>query len=359
MSSGRDPRAQRRHRVRRRGDRRTPEQARCRSGEVVFNTALSGYQEIVTDPSYAGQVITFTYPHIGNYGVNADDDESRRPFCAGVVVRDLATHHSNWRADDAASTTCSCATACPASPASTPAASPVTSATTARCPARSAPTRAAVRAAAARGHGHRRHRPASPGHHRPSPTSSARDDAPFRVVAYDFGIKRTILRHLVGVRLSRRGRPGVDDRGRRPRPRAGRCLPLERPRRSRRGRRRGRAPSARWSGRSRCSASASATRSSASRSAAAPTSCSSATTAATTRCATRRPVGSRSPARTTTTRSRRRPGGQGGAHPREPQRRRGRGLPRARRARRSACSTIPRPVPVRTTPATCSTSSPP
>src|SRR6266498_5708876 len=67
-------------------------------GEVVFNTALSGYQEIVTDPSYAGQVITFTYPHIGNYGVNADDAESRRPFCAGVVVRDLAGHHSNWRA---------------------------------------------------------------------------------------------------------------------------------------------------------------------------------------------------------------------------------------------------------------------
>ena len=64
----------------------------------MFNTALSGYQEIVTDPSYAGQVITFTYPHIGNYGVNADDDESRRPFCAGVVVRDLAPHHSNWRA---------------------------------------------------------------------------------------------------------------------------------------------------------------------------------------------------------------------------------------------------------------------
>ena len=59
------------------------------TGEFVFNTALSGYQEIVTDPSYAGQVITFTYPHIGNYGVNAADNESRRPFCSGVVVRDL------------------------------------------------------------------------------------------------------------------------------------------------------------------------------------------------------------------------------------------------------------------------------
>jgi carbamoyl-phosphate synthase small subunit len=69
------------------------------AGEVVFNTALSGYQEIVTDPSYAGQVITFTYPHIGNYGVNAADFESRQPFCRGVVVRDLARRHSNWRAE--------------------------------------------------------------------------------------------------------------------------------------------------------------------------------------------------------------------------------------------------------------------
>jgi carbamoyl-phosphate synthase small subunit len=67
------------------------------AGEVVFNTALSGYQEVLSDPSYAGQVITFTYPHIGNYGVNPDDDESRRPFARGVVVRDLARRRSNWR----------------------------------------------------------------------------------------------------------------------------------------------------------------------------------------------------------------------------------------------------------------------
>jgi carbamoyl-phosphate synthase small subunit len=67
------------------------------TGEVVFNTALSGYQEIVTDPSYAGQIITFTYPHIGNYGVNATDDESRGVFCRGVVVRDLARRASNHR----------------------------------------------------------------------------------------------------------------------------------------------------------------------------------------------------------------------------------------------------------------------
>ncbi len=69
------------------------------TGEVVFNTTLTGYQEVLTDPSYAGQVITFTYPHIGNYGVNDDDDESARPYCRGVLVRDLPRRHSNWRAE--------------------------------------------------------------------------------------------------------------------------------------------------------------------------------------------------------------------------------------------------------------------
>jgi carbamoyl-phosphate synthase small subunit len=69
------------------------------SGEVVFNTVLSGYQEVITDPSYAGQIITFTYPHIGNYGVAAADDEASRPFCRGVIVRDLARRASSWRRD--------------------------------------------------------------------------------------------------------------------------------------------------------------------------------------------------------------------------------------------------------------------
>jgi carbamoyl-phosphate synthase small subunit len=69
------------------------------TGEVVFNTSLSGYQEIITDPSYAGQIITFTYPHIGNYGVNATDDESRGAFCRGVIVRDLARRPSNYRSE--------------------------------------------------------------------------------------------------------------------------------------------------------------------------------------------------------------------------------------------------------------------
>lgn len=67
------------------------------TGEVVFNTAMSGYQEIISDPSYAGQIITFTATQMGNYGVNAQDDESRNPFCNGVIVRDLYRKYSNWR----------------------------------------------------------------------------------------------------------------------------------------------------------------------------------------------------------------------------------------------------------------------
>ncbi|MCZ7628362.1 MAG: hypothetical protein M5U19_04555 [Microthrixaceae bacterium] len=69
------------------------------SGEFVFNTVLCGYQEVLSDPSYAGQVITFTYPHVGNYGVNAADNESARTHCRGVVMRDLARRASNHRSE--------------------------------------------------------------------------------------------------------------------------------------------------------------------------------------------------------------------------------------------------------------------
>jgi carbamoyl-phosphate synthase small subunit len=68
------------------------------TGEVVFNTALCGYQEVLTDPSYAGQIVTMTYPHIGNYGVNLDDVESSHPQVAGFVVREASTRASSWRA---------------------------------------------------------------------------------------------------------------------------------------------------------------------------------------------------------------------------------------------------------------------
>ncbi|HJW02559.1 MAG TPA: glutamine-hydrolyzing carbamoyl-phosphate synthase small subunit [Azospira sp.] len=67
------------------------------SGEVVFNTAMTGYQEILTDPSYCRQIVTLTYPHIGNTGCNAEDFESRANFAAGLVIRDLPIRASNWR----------------------------------------------------------------------------------------------------------------------------------------------------------------------------------------------------------------------------------------------------------------------
>lgn len=69
-------------------------------GEVVFNTSLAGYQEIVTDPSYHGQMVILTMPHIGNYGVNDEDTESRKPYCSGLIVREASAIYSNWRAKD-------------------------------------------------------------------------------------------------------------------------------------------------------------------------------------------------------------------------------------------------------------------
>jgi carbamoyl-phosphate synthase small subunit len=69
------------------------------SGEVVFNTAMTGYQEILTDPSYCRQIVTLTYPHIGNTGTNREDDESPRIYASGLVIRDLPRRHSSWRAE--------------------------------------------------------------------------------------------------------------------------------------------------------------------------------------------------------------------------------------------------------------------
>lgn len=69
-------------------------------GEVVFNTSMTGYQEILTDPSYAGQIIAMTYPQIGNYGINSEDYESRGPFTNGFVVKECSKYFSNWRAEE-------------------------------------------------------------------------------------------------------------------------------------------------------------------------------------------------------------------------------------------------------------------
>src|SRR2546426_7536832 len=68
------------------------------SGEVVFNTSMTGYQEILTDPSYEGQMVAMTYPEIGNVGVNPEDVESRRPFLEGFIVKEYWERQSNWRA---------------------------------------------------------------------------------------------------------------------------------------------------------------------------------------------------------------------------------------------------------------------
>ncbi|MEE9303687.1 MAG: carbamoyl-phosphate synthase domain-containing protein, partial [Thiotrichaceae bacterium] len=69
-------------------------------GEVVFNTALTGYQEILTDPSYAKQLITLTYPHIGNVGVTTEDEEADSIFASGLIVKDVPMLYSNWRAQE-------------------------------------------------------------------------------------------------------------------------------------------------------------------------------------------------------------------------------------------------------------------
>lgn len=73
-----------------------------RTGEVVFNTAITGYQEVFTDPSYSGQIVVLTYPQIGNYGANEGDNEAAKPHIEGLVVREFSPLSSNWRADETA-----------------------------------------------------------------------------------------------------------------------------------------------------------------------------------------------------------------------------------------------------------------
>ncbi len=75
--------------------------AEC-SGEVVFNTSLTGYQEIFTDPSYAGQIVVLTNPHIGNYGTTPSDAESKKPYIEGLVTREFSPMSSNWRSTQVA-----------------------------------------------------------------------------------------------------------------------------------------------------------------------------------------------------------------------------------------------------------------
>ena len=166
------------------------------TGEVVFNTVMSGYQEVITDPSYAGQVITFTYPHIGNYGVAPDDDESARPFCTGVVVRDLARRPSSWRANDDLGTFLERHRLPGIEGVDTRRLTRhIREAGSMPCAFGTAEERALKEAAAA----------AEPTDGRDLVVGVTtgqpyrRGQGPLSVVAYDYGIKRTILRHLDGI----------------------------------------------------------------------------------------------------------------------------------------------------------------
>jgi carbamoyl-phosphate synthase small subunit len=168
------------------------------TGEVVFNTVLSGYQEVITDPSYAGQVITFTYPHIGNYGVTAHDAESRKSFCRGVVVRDVARRPSNWRAEEQLDLDAYLRRL------GVPGITGIDTRRLTRhireagsmpCAFGTADERALKEDAA--------NEPGTDGVDLAAAVTTAEPytvgEGPFRVVAYDFGIKTTILRHLSGI----------------------------------------------------------------------------------------------------------------------------------------------------------------
>ena len=67
------------------------------TGEIIFNTGMTGYQEIITDPSYMGQIVTFTYPELGNTGINKQDNESIKPFLQGIIVKNFSNKPSNWK----------------------------------------------------------------------------------------------------------------------------------------------------------------------------------------------------------------------------------------------------------------------
>jgi carbamoyl-phosphate synthase small subunit len=183
------------------------------TGEVVFNTALTGYQEILTDPSYCQQIVTLTYPHIGNTGVNAEDVEASRVHAAGLIIKDLPLLASNFRSTETLSQYLSAKAPWP-SPNSIPASSPAACARRARrtaaswlmagevhhrrAPSRRWPRRAPAWPAPTWPRWSRR--PRLTHGRRPSGNSASaigEQIAPrFHVVAYDFGVKHNILRML-------------------------------------------------------------------------------------------------------------------------------------------------------------------
>jgi len=185
-----------------------------RTGEVVFNTAITGYQEIFTDPSYCGQIVVLTNPQIGNYGANESDCEASSPHIEGLVVREISPVASNWRSDDKAEHFLA------------KYGIPVIAGVDTRKLVRLIRDRGALRGVIAVGHFDperlvlaARNAPSMTGQNlvsRVSTTSTYKwtegispvsasdrltppDDLQFRVVAYDYGIKRNILRHLVQI----------------------------------------------------------------------------------------------------------------------------------------------------------------
>ena len=170
------------------------------SGEVVFNTVMTGYQEVITDPSYAGQIITFTYPHIGNYGSNDTDFESARPFCRGVIVRDMARRYSNHRAEHSLDALLQRHGVSGIGGIDTRRLTRILRDTGAMPGAFGTADEAALRAAAA----------VETGTDGIDLVAEVTCGAPYtlgqasgarrrRIVAFDFGIKRTMLRHLAGL----------------------------------------------------------------------------------------------------------------------------------------------------------------
>ena len=183
-------------------------------GEVVFNTGLTGYQEIFTDPSYSGQIVVLTYPHIGNYGTNPDDSESPRPFIEALVTREFSDVASNWRSKRTADQFLASrgipvitdidtralvrhirrhgALRGVVSTLGTPPDELVRL-------ARSSPPMTGRDLASAVSTASPYEWSEGPPDCLPSALPSSRDEARFHVVAYDFGIKRNILRELVAV----------------------------------------------------------------------------------------------------------------------------------------------------------------
>jgi carbamoyl-phosphate synthase small subunit len=183
-----------------------------RTGEVVFNTAITGYQEVFTDPSYTGQIVVLTYPQIGNYGANEADNESSRPYIEGLVVREFSPLASNWRSDETAQQFLTAAGVPVITGIDTRGlvrhlrsrgvmrgilSATATDPSTLVERARESPSMTGLALATVVSTKERYQwvHPVDPC----SPSSLVVDAAPprYRVVAYDFGIKRNILRRLV------------------------------------------------------------------------------------------------------------------------------------------------------------------